>query len=129
VSAVARTIAEAETQAWSLPSSYDGWREFALLIDGYAIATEMGSSAASLAEIAEATLAETGDVELTVLQARVVIFFEQRRDRHNGCPNHRLVNHALALISRQTGQAYTPLSEEEIASRMKKDMDSFLRHG
>jgi hypothetical protein len=109
----AKTIAEAQQQTYTVPTQFDDktWRSFAGLINGYAIAEELGFN---LIEWGNAQVAahKTGDKwTLTELELRLLLFYAYRADYMSGYTYHEqdeLVDELLAALAAVVGQPYTP---------------------
>jgi len=66
---MARSVAEAEAQQFILPDRFsDKWRSFAMLINGYAIAEELGFDLHSWGAEQERRFKESGSWNLSVLE-------------------------------------------------------------
>ena len=117
----AKTIADAENQQFTVPATYSDWGEFAHLLHGYAIFEEMGVERRYWLTLRREF--EAGERDLTVLEARLILFFEARRhhfDPYN--QNYVLVNNLLHFIAQKTGQLYMPLTDEQIEQLVKNDI-------
>jgi hypothetical protein len=109
---MAETIAEAVAQPIELPSLKD-WRQFALLLDGYMIAKEMGLDYSAWAEKQEERYRQTGDWTLSVLELRLMLFYACRQERWTSLLGDwyysKMADSLLRAISAQTGLAYQPV--------------------
>ncbi|MBI5671656.1 MAG: hypothetical protein HZC41_26990 [Chloroflexi bacterium] len=123
---IAKTIAEAEAQSFTLPV-YDRWFEFAHLLDGYAICDEMGVDWKDWARRCLEKL-EANPESVTVLEARLLLFFKARMQRFTlGVESYASINDLLKLIAHKTGQAYAPLPDEDIERRIKQEEEVLMR--
>lgn len=94
----AKTKAETEVQTFTVPS-YDRWYEFAHLLDGYTICEEMGVSWGAWREEHLQKL-DSDPNSLTILDARLLLFFEARAMRFvEGYEPVKRVKVLLALIA------------------------------
>lgn len=111
---MAQTIAQAEAQSFALPE-FSRWREFAGLLDGYKIAEEMGGNLRDWGAKQEAVYLRTGSWALTVLELRLMLFYEFRADYFTGydyTERDEIVDSLLSALSLKTGQPYTPLQRD-----------------
>lgn len=122
---VAETIAEAEAQAFVVPT-YEYWLQFAHLLDGYAICEELGLRWQDWREQQLRQFTSASD-STNVLEARLLLFFEARAKRFTDGPEpYARINALLQRIAQQTGQAYTPLTREAIEQRAQADNDALM---
>lgn len=109
---MAETIAEAEAQPLTLPALQD-WREFALLLDGYMIANEMGIDYVQWSAEQDERYEQTGIWNLSVLELRLMLFYACRQERWTSLPGDwyysKMADSLLRAISAQTGLAYQPV--------------------
>lgn len=109
----AKTVAEAQEQTYTIPPRFDDqvWRGLAGLIDGYAIAAELGFD---LLEWGRAQVAAHKAGEkwtLTELELRLMLFYAYRVDHMTGYTYHEqdeLVDQLLAALAAVIGQPYEP---------------------
>jgi protein-S-isoprenylcysteine O-methyltransferase Ste14 len=121
VSDWAKTRAEAEAQQFSLPARYEDWGRFASLIDGYAIAEEMGlGKLTDWVRPQMRAFEQTGawSVE-TVMELRLLVFFKGRQGHFYGEAEHetfKVVHSLLKAIAQRTGLPYDdPQAEARFA--------------
>lgn len=106
---IAETIAEANAQVFVLPPRLEDWRPFALLIDGYKIAEEIGISLGDWIQEKQRHFEQTGQWDLNVLELRIMLFQKQRSDYWAGYTYHEqdaAVDSLLRALSNQTGLPY-----------------------
>jgi hypothetical protein len=113
----AQTRAEAEAQAFTLPARYDGWIEFAHLIDGYAVARDMGLG--DLREWAQEPFREYEESNQwkvdTVLELRLLLFYKARQLRFSyelEFQTFPIVHSLLKALAEKTDQPYDDLQAE-----------------
>ncbi len=127
----AKTRAEAEAQDFTLPARYDDWGRFASLIDGYAIAEEMG-----LGKLTDwvrpqiRVFEQTGEWPVeTVMELRLLLFFKGRQGHFYGEPEHetfKVVHSLLKAISQRTGLPYDdPQAEARFAGEEARWLDQY----
>ena len=85
---IARTAAEAKAQPFEVPQDLEHWREFASLLDGYAIAQELGFDLMKWAPEQEQRYAQARQWELDTLGLRLMLFYEFRADHFTGYTYH-----------------------------------------
>jgi hypothetical protein len=105
----ATTVAAANAQEFALPAQLDDWRRFAALLDGYAIAKELGYDLLAWGAAHDQRYRDAGHWDLTVLGLRLMVFYEQRADYWSGYTYHErddTVDSLLREISRMTGLPY-----------------------
>lgn len=105
---MAETVEEAEAQTFTLPK-FEHWREFALLLDGYKIAEEMGFTLFDWAYTQEEHFNRTHQWDLSILELRILLFSQCRADHMGGYTYHERdhwVESLLRMLSIQTGQPY-----------------------
>lgn len=105
----AETIAEAEAQTITLPE-FQHWRAFAIQIDGYKIAEEMGLNFHDWIETQIKKYRETGSWDLTVLELRLLLFYAFRADYFTGydyTEHDEMADSLLSAISVRTGLPYS----------------------
>jgi hypothetical protein len=103
------TVAAANAQAFMLPVQLDDWRRFAMLLDGYAIAKELGYDLLAWGSAQDQRYRETSLWDLSVLELRLMVFYEQRADYWSGYTYHErddIVDSLLREISQKTGLAH-----------------------
>lgn len=113
---MAETIAEANAQLYTLPARLDDWRRFALLIDGYKIAEELGISLGDWVQEKQRHFDQTGQWDLNVLELRIMVFQKQRSDYWAGYTYHEqdeAVDSLLRAISQHTGLPYPAADETD----------------
>ena len=106
---MAETVAEANAQTLTLPAELDSWRTFASLLDGYAIAQELGFDLKHWAPLREGRFAQTGKWNLNALELRLMLFYEFRADYMSGYTYHErdeTVDSLLRALSQLTGLPY-----------------------
>jgi hypothetical protein len=106
-----RTVIDAQTQTFTLPEKFDDqmWRQFARLIDGYAIAQELGFDLRTWGETQETAYRQSGIWHLNILELRLMLFYQFRADYMGGYTYHErdgLVDSLLAALSEATEQPY-----------------------
>lgn len=84
----AKTVAAANAQQFVVPVSLDAWRTFAGLIDGYAIAEELGIDLGGWAAEHAQLYAASGEWQLDVLGLRLMLFVQFRADYMGGYTYH-----------------------------------------
>jgi hypothetical protein len=86
---MAASVKDAMSQVLVLPERLQDWRHFACLINGYAIAKELGQDPQ---EFTRNTRAIVESIEccdqLDLLDLRLMLFFECRIDHFSGWTNH-----------------------------------------
>jgi len=114
----ATTIAEANQQQLTIPNSLaDNWRRFAGLIDGYAIAEELGAETTRwTVDVVQKAMKQGGFApDVGILDLRLMLFFAYRADYFNGYTYTELnpeVDFILQALSERIGQPYTPLEAD-----------------
>ena len=83
----ASTVAEANAQTLDVPE-YEGWFVFAHLLNGYDLADALGFELGAFSNGKSEHYAETGVWEGTLLELRLVLFFEARALRMAGAPGY-----------------------------------------
>ncbi len=112
---MAETVAEAEAQTLVLPK-FEDWRQFALLLDGYMIAEELGLSFHEWGAQREQHWEETGRWDLDVMQLRVMMFYCCRREYWTdwyGNQHDQLADSLLWEFSRMLNLPYAGRTETE----------------
>lgn len=106
---MAETVAEANAQQYTLPANLENWGAFALLIDGYKIAEELGIDLAEWIETQQQRFEQTGRWDMTVLELRLMLFQKQRSNYWAGYTYHEqdeAVDSLLRALSQKTGLPY-----------------------
>ncbi|AFZ24725.1 hypothetical protein Cylst_2516 [Cylindrospermum stagnale PCC 7417] len=106
-----KTVVKAQAQVFTLTEKFDdqAWRQFARLIDGYAIAQELGFDLMTWGETQETAYRQSGIRHLNILELRLMLFYEFRADYMSGYTYHErdhLVDSLLAVLSKATDQPY-----------------------
>ncbi len=86
---MARTLAEANAQMLTVPE-FEGWFRFAHTLDGYTLFHSLGR-ADGIGDLRNEHLRayrETGTWRGSLLELRVVLFFEARAQRHGAYPSY-----------------------------------------
>src|SRR5688572_11544054 len=102
------TIAEAQAQTLTLPT-FEGWRTFAGLMDGYKIADELGLDFHAWVIEEQKRWRETGRWDLDVLHLRLMLFQAFRSDYMTGwdyTEHDDIADSLLRALSEQLGQPY-----------------------
>lgn len=107
---MATTVKEAEEQSYTVPPQFndDTWRSFAKLIDGYAIAKELGHDLINWGNTQVAAHSGAWS-SLSELELRLMLFYAFRVDYMTGYTYHEqdgLVDELLAALAEKTGQPY-----------------------
>lgn len=111
---MAETIAEAEAQSFELPE-FSNWRRFSVLLDGYKIAAEMGVDLGEWAVQQQNLYLETGTWDLSVLELRVMLFFQYRADYWSGydyTERDPYVDSLLQTLSQKLNLPYQPKGDK-----------------
>ncbi len=85
------TVEEANAQTLDVPE-YDGWFAFAHLLNGYDVADELGLELGTFSNEKSKLYGRTGMWEGTLLELRMVLFFEARALRMAGAPSYDPTN-------------------------------------
>ncbi len=116
----AKTVTQANAQTFTIPSSVDAdWRRFAGLLDGYAIAEELGVNLMRWAGDTVGLAMQRGKFEdsISVLDLRLMLFAVFRSDYMSGytyTEHDPEVDFILQALSQKTGQPYTPKNHKSI---------------
>ncbi|MCC6801845.1 MAG: hypothetical protein IT319_03085 [Anaerolineae bacterium] len=117
----ARTKAEAEAQAFSLPARLDDWRRCAVLLNGYEVAKDMGFDLMRWGDEQFKAWRATGTWNLDVLELRLMLFMAFRASYWSGYTYHEhdeMADSLLRAISAQTGLPY-PAPQEDVSDGEK----------
>ena len=116
----AKTPAEAEAQVFSLPAQLKDWRKCAVLIDGYAIAQELGFELMPWgAKKAKAWQSSASWDLNNLLELRLMLFWTFRADYWSGYTYHEhddMADSLLRAISARTGLPYPEEAEDSRSS-------------
>jgi hypothetical protein len=117
----ASTRAEAEAQTFTVPPTYDGWHQFAALLDGYAVLKDMGIE--NWGEWHRAQLDaydKSGSWQTDLVGLRILLFLTARGMRFAwGAEPFDRIDSLLHEIAGRTGQRYT--TDTAIRERVLND--------
>lgn len=124
---MAKTVAAAQNQTFTVPD-YEGWVQFAHLLDGYSICDDMGIAFQDWFRDTGAVYDANPD-QLSVLDLRMLLFFHARSLRFSmGIEPFAFINTLMKQIAEKADQPYTPLTEDEIQQRIKRE-EAILMQG
>lgn len=122
-----QTVAEAEAQQLEMPERFEDWQFFALLMNGYSIAKELG-----MAEYADWSWEQldrydqSGEWHTNTLGLRLILFFYQRYFHHSGEPvylqDFHRIDSLLHTIAERRGLDYQTDVEARARFRMKEGL-------
>ena len=105
----AKTAAEAQAQVLTNLPSFAAWREFAGLLNGYAVAEDLGLNFHEWGAEQEKCWQDTRRWKLDVLHLRLMLFYVFRADYFTGwtyTEHDEIADSLLQALSEQSGLPY-----------------------